>query len=88
MAKKKTKENYNPYCKDCTACGEEGCCSAMMCKHTKDGKYCEGYLLDLKFAYLMYQDTYDMIKPKKKLKEIWDKNYDLIYKSTATNTGG
>ena len=40
----------------------------------KAGAYCESYLRDLKFAYLMYNDTYSMIKGKKKLSEIFDKN--------------
>jgi hypothetical protein len=24
-------EDYNPYCTVCTACGEDGCCSALAC---------------------------------------------------------
>lgn len=69
----------SPYCPACNGCGEELCCSPMNCKHTKNGIYCEKYLKDLKFAYLMYNDTYNIIKGKKKLNEIFDKNYDLIY---------
>lgn len=73
-------KNENPYCKICSGCGEDGCCSAMMCEQSKDGAYCESYLLDLKFAYLMYKDTFFMIKGKKKLKEIISKNFDIVYK--------
>ena len=25
------KEDYSPYCKLCTACGEDGCCSHLTC---------------------------------------------------------
>lgn len=84
----KDKEDYSPYCKVCTGCGEDGCCSAINCQYSKDGMYCETYLRDLKFSYLMYHDTYDMIKPKKKLKEIFDKNWNLIYKPGTTNASG
>ena len=55
----KNKEDYTPYCKVCTGCGEDGCCSAMNCNFSIDCKYCETYLNDLKFGFLMYKDIYD-----------------------------
>lgn len=73
----------SPYCKICSGCGEDGCCSALICKHSEEGSYCKTYLADLKFGYLMYHDMYSLIKdPEDKLKldEIFHKNYDLIYK--------
>lgn len=77
------KEEYSPYCPICTGCGEEGCCSPLHCKQSPDGRYCESYLKDLKFGYLMYEDVYDLIpkdeETEKKLHEIWEKNYELIY---------
>jgi hypothetical protein len=80
----KNKENYSPYCEVCTGCGEDGCCSPINCHFSKDGKYCETYLKDLKFGYLMYSDIYsllkDDVKSKKKIDEIFHKNWDLIYK--------
>ena len=81
----KNKEDYHPYCKVCTGCGEDGCCSAINCQHSKDGAYCETYLKDLKFAYLMHNDTYEFLKDdeesKKKIDEIFNRNWDLIYKT-------
>lgn len=77
-------EDYNPYCTVCESCGEDGCCSAMSCKQSPDGKYCETYLLDLKFGYLMFKDLFNLIEKDPKYKEalddLYDKNYDRIYK--------
>jgi len=72
-----------PYCPVCTGCGEEGCCSPLNCEQNPDGKYCEWYLRDLKFGYKMYDDVYDLIskddEAKKKLDEIFKKNFELFY---------
>ena len=77
------KNQYDPYCPVCSGCGEEGCCSPLGCKQSPEGSYCESYLKDLKFGYLMYDSIYDLIpkdeETQKKLDEIWEKNYDLIY---------
>ncbi|MFN7656447.1 MAG: hypothetical protein ACK5OW_01525 [bacterium] len=76
-------DGYDVYCPICTGCGEEGCCSPLMCKQSQDGHYCESYLRDLKFGYKMYNDIYDLIpkdeETKKKLDEIFDKNYERYY---------
>jgi len=77
-------ESYSPYCKICEACGEEGCCSAMSCQQHPEGDYCQGYLKDLKFAYVMYREIYNMVsedpKYKEKIEELWHQTYDNIYK--------
>lgn len=77
--------NYSPYCKVCSSCGEEGCCSPIKCKYVKNGEYCQNYLNDLKFSYLMYNDIYSLLKDdqesKEKIKEIFDKNWTTIYKT-------
>lgn len=79
-------EKYNPYCPICEACGEDGCCSAMSCQQHPDGKYCQSYLRDLRMAYIMekrfYEKIYDNLPEdlKKEYDEIWDREYDLIYK--------
>lgn len=77
-------EEYNPYCPICSACGEDGCCSATSCKQHPDGDYCETYLKDLHFSYLMYKDLMNMLdgdeKYDKQIDEIYNENYDIIYK--------
>jgi len=50
-----TEDIYSPYCQECEACGEEGCCSALMCKQSESGDYCSGYLRDLRFGYHMHR---------------------------------
>lgn len=82
--KKILAQDYNPYCPVCESCGEEGCCSALSCKQDPNGSYCETYLKDLKFGYLMYKDLYELIsedpKHSEKLEEIFDTNYDIVYR--------
>jgi hypothetical protein len=77
--------NYSPYCPDCDACGEEGCCSATKCKHTETGHYCAGYLNDLQFGYTMYRDVYKLIpedeETQKEFKRIWEENYNIFYRN-------
>jgi hypothetical protein len=78
-------EDYNPYCPVCESCGHDGCCSALSCKQDPNGSYCESYLQDLKFGYLMYKDLYELIsddpKYSEKLEQIFDTNYDIVYGS-------
>jgi hypothetical protein len=79
--------NDSPYCKICSACGEEGCCSPLNCSQHKDGKYCELYLRDLKFAYQSNKEILKYVEenyPEKsdinlKINEILDKNIDKFY---------
>ena len=81
----KNNEEYSPYCKECDSCGEEGCCSPLVCKQDPKGDYCQTYLKDLKFGYKMYNDLMDLLaedeKYKQEIDEIWNKNYDSIYKN-------
>lgn len=74
-------DRFNVYCEICGACGEEGCCPATICQHHKDGKYCVGYIQDLQFGYLMFQDMYNMCDRtnEHKIDKLWEKNYKLIY---------
>ena len=75
---------YDPYCPVCSGCGEEGCCSPVMCKQSPDGDYCESYLNDLKFGYRMYQWIEENIvfesKDEERLNEAWDRIYNEVYK--------
>lgn len=80
-------EEYTPYCRICEACGEEGCCSPLQCKHHKDGKYCGGYLRDLKFGYtlsnIFEEKIYDKMSDelKKEYDELWDEQFDRHYRN-------
>lgn len=69
-------QRYNPYCELCTSCGEEGCCSPMMCMYKcmvterpKKCKYGSGYYDDIKFSYLLNREYEEEIY-KLKEKEI------------------
>lgn len=79
------KITYSHYCHVCSGCGEEGCCSPLMCKQSPEGNYCESYLKDLKFGYKMYEHLMELVgddeKYKKQIDELWDKTYDRIYTS-------
>lgn len=79
------KEEYSPYCKVCSACGVEGCCSPMACKQSPDGDYCQSYLNDLKMGYVMNQFFENEIMDqmpfylREKYNAEWEKAYDQIY---------
>ena len=76
-------DEYSPYCPICDSCGEDGCCPATSCKHHPDGRYCETYLNELKFGYMMYHDLMEIIdeddKYSDEVDKIWDKNYDMVF---------
>jgi len=76
---------YSPYCPVCSGCGEEGCCSPLLCDQSPDGHYCKTYLLDLQFGYRMYNDLMELVsddeKYKKQIDDLFDKNYDITYKT-------
>ncbi len=78
-------EYISPYCKECDACGEEGCCSPLKCKQTETGEYCGIYLDELHFTYRMYKDIMKLIqhdeKYKQQIDEIWETNYNKTYRN-------
>jgi hypothetical protein len=80
------KDNYSPYCPVCSGCGEDGCCSASICKMDPDGSFCSTYYRDLKFGYKMdkwfHNNIYEKLDEtlKKEYDEMWDKTYDEIYR--------
>lgn len=80
------KEKNSIYCKICDACGEDGCCSAAFCKHHPEGYYCNGYLKELKFGYLMYKELINLVGDDSKYEEIiskkWNEIYDEIFRDT------
>jgi hypothetical protein len=76
-------EDYSPYCPICNSCGEDACCSAMSCQQDPNGKYCETYLKELKFGYLMYHKLFELIdkdeRYEKQVDELWDEIWDEIF---------
>jgi hypothetical protein len=81
---KENKSEYSPYCPICGGCGEDGCCPATACKQHPDGKYCETYLAELKFGYLMYHKLMELIDGDEKYETqvdvIWNELYDKVFK--------
>jgi len=79
-------EKYSPYCPACSACGEEGCCSPLMCTQAPDGHYCQSYLIHLQIAYRMdkyfMENIYDDLDEgtKHRYDMEWDRVYDQTYK--------
>jgi hypothetical protein len=63
-------EPHNPYCNECGACGEEGCCSPLKCVQSQEGDYCWHYLKILKDNYQHFSNIW-------KLKEEFPNNYDF-----------
>lgn len=53
-------EDYNVYCEECGACGEEGCCSPIKCMATANCMYLH-YFDILKDAYRKYRKICDVI---------------------------
>ena len=76
-------EFESPYCPICSSCGEDGCCPATMCVHDPNGKYCDWYLRDLRFGYVMFEKIYGLVhddpKYKDEIDKMYDKYWDLIF---------
>ena len=56
-----TEQYESPYCKECDACGHEGCCSPLRCKFKGNCDYGESYLLDLKCGYQSWEIFYNTV---------------------------
>lgn len=77
------KEQYNPYCKSCEGCGEDGCCSYINCaissiRKNKKCDYPETYIDHLLFdkTLLDLLSRADLIPS-----DIYDQAYDTIFKN-------
>lgn len=83
---------YSPYCPDCEACGESGCCSPLMCNHTENGHYCKGYLKELQFGYHLYRWIEKHLLehlPIEKIDEYdkeWNEAYDVFIMNERKQT--
>lgn len=87
-----SEDNYSPYCKICSGCGMEGCCSPLACEMHSDGDYCESYLNDLKCGYESYNLLTEILYDEEKypeivkiINEIDDKMFDKHYKIVEDN---
>jgi len=73
-------EDGSAYCKECGSCGEDGCCSALMCAYKNMvergcGDYCKSYYWDLVIAHESLKKL-----TKKQLDEInYNEILDKIY---------
>ena len=88
-------EIYSPYCSQCEACGESGCCSHLQCflsliDKNKNCDYGERYFKDAKFAYSIAQlgeevinklenGLYDSKLTVEEFRKEWNIIYDRIY---------
>lgn len=70
-------EDYSPYCKICSACGENGCCSALMCRFEDGCEYKKTYLGELREGYKFTKEFYNKIYDK--LSEELKKEVDQIF---------
>lgn len=67
--------DYSPYCSECGACGESGCCPAYMCTMDDRCDYKQTYLREFRERYSLVEEFYEKIYDKlpQDLKEEWDK---------------
>lgn len=75
---------YEIYCKECTSCGVEGCCSALSCNPSSPNcLYPKTYINDLKFGYEMYHELMKIIdddpKYEKQINELLEKMFRKYY---------
>ena len=70
-------EDYNPYCKICSGCGVDGCCSALKCKFEDGCEYKETYLNDLREGYIFMKEFYEKVYVK--LDDYLKKEVDELY---------
>lgn len=79
------KTYHSPYCNECGGCGEDGCCSAAACTQ-RGGDYCDVYLRELKFGYIMNKWFYNEIRShiseelQKLYDDKWSDTYDQLMK--------
>jgi hypothetical protein len=89
MTVEKEEQLQSPYCQICSGCGEEGCCSPLVCQQHPNGDYCGRYLDDLKFGYHMnvwfFNNILDKIPEelKKEYMKEWDEQYSHFYGNCA-----
>jgi len=68
------------YCEACGGCGEDGCCSALICAKEKmcgndADLYCEKYFKEIEFAYRLAEELYEEHADE----QLFDKIYQEVY---------
>lgn len=74
-------EDLSPYCKECSSCGETGCCTPTMCTQGEHCDYPQTNLNELKFGWSMNEYFQKEIYPHlpTELKEKYDAVWDIEY---------
>jgi hypothetical protein len=78
-------KEHSPYCPVCSGCGEDGCCSATVCKQSPEGHYCETYLKELKLSHSILNKISDKIfeegneEKYKELRNSFDYFFDIYW---------
>jgi hypothetical protein len=80
----KNKENYNPYCKSCSACGENGCCSYLACTfraidNNKDCSYPETYKAEIILRDEFFKACFNNQSQSVGIEQFVDNMYDIAY---------
>ena len=67
-------DEYDVQCSRCGSCGEDECCSALICakKNMVGGTYCETYYKDIKLWYILGKRLYDKYLDVEIFDEVWD----------------
>lgn len=68
----------SPYCPQCNACGEDGCCSGSRCKKNTC-LYGDSYALEYEYNKEMASRLYESFPDKEELEKIFTVVYDKFY---------
>lgn len=71
-------DEYDVQCPRCGSCGEDGCCSALICakKNMVGGQYCESNFKEIEFWYKLGKRLYD----KSPDESVFDEVYDEVFR--------
>ena len=83
--------NYSHYCKNCSSCGEDGCCSYLRCvfnamNKNKKCEYPETYKNELLLRDAFYHACMENESENLITSEFVDKMYDIAYAKAYPNS--